>query len=38
VGRILRTVLVPTLSFVALAAAEGYVERVLNEFLDWFGS
>lgn len=38
VGRIVRTALVPTLSFVALAAAEGYVERVLNKFLDWFGS
>jgi hypothetical protein len=37
VGRVLRTALVPTLSFLALAAAEGYVERVLNKFLDWFG-
>jgi hypothetical protein len=38
VGRIARTALVPTLSFLALAAVEGYVERVLDEFLDWLGS
>jgi hypothetical protein len=37
-GRIVSTALVPTLAFLALAAAEGYVERVLNRMLDWLGS
>lgn len=34
VGRFVATVLIPTLSFVAAAAAEGYIERVLNQVLD----
>lgn len=38
VGRILSTALVPTIVFVALAVAEGYVERVVNQILDRFGS
>jgi hypothetical protein len=38
VGRIFGTALVPTLAFVALAATEGYVERVANRILDWLGS
>jgi hypothetical protein len=29
---------VPTLAFVALAATEGYVERVANKILDWLGT
>jgi hypothetical protein len=29
---------VPTVAFVALAAAEGYVERVVNKILDWLGT
>jgi hypothetical protein len=37
-GRIFGTALVPTLAFVALAAAEGYIARVLNKILDWLGT
>ena len=37
-GRIFGTALVPTLTFVAFAAAEGYVERVVNKILDGLGS
>jgi hypothetical protein len=35
VGRVVRTSLVPTLTFVGLAAAEGYIGRLLNKVLDW---
>jgi hypothetical protein len=38
VGRISGTALVPTLTFAAIAAAEGYVARVLNTILDWLGT